>query len=510
MKKVFEKNRRPKSYEKLEQKEFSGVFRRNQPQKNDDNDEYSISPRAKQESGGKPLNYFPSKYGRFIVLDTETTGLDVTKSHLVSINAVEVINKELTGVQFHSYIHPRHKKDDPLPNRAFTYYIEDYANERNSNAKNSLRDFLRFVNNSPIITHNAPFDIKFINKELKSYNLPLINIEDCICTLQIAKMKKIKGEIDRRANITVESLCKLYNIYVSEKDLHHGIVDAVVLGRIVCKMWEDKRYLKFEEDEYLPPSSSKKLKDYRSSENNFENYVQNHEDSYSVFEKNRIQELNNVPLRDCTNKYLNQANNVNRPIKGNYFKSQRENSNEKANNYSQSSTGEKTQRKLINCPKDIPNKYDNFEIKKCITDQLNNTIEISSKAYQYQKSSKIKEQKFIGETEKNKIVNPKLNLDYSFQNNRNKENKWNKKEESKDSKKGVWEGRLRKTKKVNYRESSGSQEHSNEPEFFPQNKMTPVKNNANFKENNYENDSPKNLGKMKNCLKNLLFNKMNS
>lgn len=189
----------------------------------------------------KPMNVFPPKNKRYIVLDTETTGLDVNANHLVSINAVEVINCQLTGIQYHAYIQPRNKPNQASKYNLYLYYLEDYANERYDNAKASLKDFLRFVGNDTIITHNARFDIKFINKALKECDLPLIDLSKCVCSLQIARKRRQQGYFQECADLTVKSLCMLYNVQVKECDYHHGIVDAVALARIVCKMWEDTK-----------------------------------------------------------------------------------------------------------------------------------------------------------------------------------------------------------------------------------------------------------------------------
>ncbi len=172
-------------------------------------------------------------------MDTETTGLDPINNHLVSIDAVEVINCELTGIQYHAYIFPRHTKDNKCPNSNFLYYVEDYANERENNAKKSLMDFLRFVGNDTIITHNARFDISFINAALRKFDLKEIDLTKCICSLLIARKMKVVGLFDKNAEMTVKSLCKIYGVYVRDSDLHHGIVDAIILGRVVCKMWKD-------------------------------------------------------------------------------------------------------------------------------------------------------------------------------------------------------------------------------------------------------------------------------
>ena len=104
---------------------------------------------------------FPDDYKtrRFILLDTETTGLEIEYDRLIAINAVEMINCELTGIQFNAYLDKRFIYNS----RPLMYYLSDYNYSRKDNIKKSLKTFLDFVRDDMIITHNANFDMKFIN-----------------------------------------------------------------------------------------------------------------------------------------------------------------------------------------------------------------------------------------------------------------------------------------------------------------------------------------------------------
>ena len=180
---------------------------------------------------------FPEDYKtrRFILLDTETTGLELTTDRLISINAVEMINCELTGMQFNAYLDKRFI----LNTRPLMYYLSDYNYSRKDNIKKSLRTFLDFVKDDMIITHNASFDMKFINRELNKYGLEEIPLNKCICTLKYFRNLKKIGILDKNFGLKLCDLCRYYNIYVDAKDLHQGIVDTIVFGRVVAKMFED-------------------------------------------------------------------------------------------------------------------------------------------------------------------------------------------------------------------------------------------------------------------------------
>ena len=180
---------------------------------------------------------FPEDYKtrRFILLDTETTGFEINSDRLISINAVEMINGELTGIQFNSYLDKRFIYNS----KPLLYYLSDYNYSRKDNIKKSLKTFLDFVKNDMIITHNANFDMKFINRELNKYGLEEIPLNRCICTLKYFRNLKKIGIIDKNFGLKLCDLCQYYGIYVEKKDLHQGIVDTIVFGRVVAKMFED-------------------------------------------------------------------------------------------------------------------------------------------------------------------------------------------------------------------------------------------------------------------------------
>ena len=217
--------------------------------------DYFTESKPKKNNNDKPLNYFPESNKRYIILDTETTGLSY-EDDLISISAIEIINKQITGIMFNAYFHPRKTN-----NSTYLYYIEDYAHERINNAKNSMKDFIRFVGDSMIISHNSRFDLMFINKELKNLNMKEIPLSNTICSLITARQWRKMGIYDNDMRVTVGDLCKYYGINVNYRDFHHGIVDSYVLGRVICKMWDHqdiimkKNYfkdinLKFENEDF--------------------------------------------------------------------------------------------------------------------------------------------------------------------------------------------------------------------------------------------------------------------
>ena len=236
-------------FPKIHQKIINNEENINKPKRRNNNNNQkinSISPPSKSKNKPpifaitKIKDTFPDDYRtrRFILLDTETTGLEISSDRLISINAVEMINSELTGIQFNAYLDKRYSPNT----KPLMYYLSDYNYSRKDNIKKSLQTFLDFVKDDMIITHNANFDTKFINRELNKYKLKEISLNRCICTLKYFRNLKKMGIIDKNYGLKLCDLCHYYDIDVNPKDLHQGIVDTIVFGRVVAKMFDDGVY----------------------------------------------------------------------------------------------------------------------------------------------------------------------------------------------------------------------------------------------------------------------------
>jgi DNA polymerase-3 subunit epsilon len=181
------------------------------------------------------MSKLPFAEGRYVVIDTETTGFDTKDNMLISISAVEIIDAKITGSQFNAYVRSRENLGDFFWKKNPYYYIEDYSNEIYELEKFTLQNFLNYVGESIIFAHNANFDANFINSELKKWNITEIPLNRFRCTLQMIKKCKNKNTTP-----TLESLCKYYKIRANRQDYHHGPFDAYMLARIVCKFLTDE------------------------------------------------------------------------------------------------------------------------------------------------------------------------------------------------------------------------------------------------------------------------------
>ncbi len=168
---------------------------------------------------------------REVILDTETTGLDPKSGHrIVEIGAVEMVNKVLTGKQFHFYINPQRD----MPTEA--YRIHGISGEFLKNKPlfaEIAEEFLAFISSSRLVIHNAIFDIKFINYELsllKRAYTESLELSNTIDTLALAR-KMFPG---MKANL--DALCKRYKIDNSSRKLHGALKDAALLAEVYVEL----------------------------------------------------------------------------------------------------------------------------------------------------------------------------------------------------------------------------------------------------------------------------------
>jgi DNA polymerase-3 subunit epsilon len=165
---------------------------------------------------------------REIVWDTETTGFDpFAGDRIVEIGAVELNQHLPTGRVYHQYINP----ERDMPPGAFEVhglsidFLKDFPV-----FSDIARDFIDFVGNATLIAHNAKFDMKFINAELKNTNLPQVPLNQSLDTLEIAR-KKFPG-----AQNSLDALCRRFNIDNSSRQKHGALLDSEILAEVYLEL----------------------------------------------------------------------------------------------------------------------------------------------------------------------------------------------------------------------------------------------------------------------------------
>ena len=165
---------------------------------------------------------------REIVMDTETTGLSPDEGHrIVEIGCVELFNHVPTGKVYHQYINP----ERDMPTEAFE--VHGLSEERLSKEPvfAEIADaFVEFIGDAKLVIHNASFDMKFLNAELKWHGKPQLDYDRAIDTLAIAR-RKFPG-----AQASLDALCRRFNIDNSARELHGALLDSEILADVYLEL----------------------------------------------------------------------------------------------------------------------------------------------------------------------------------------------------------------------------------------------------------------------------------
>ena len=168
---------------------------------------------------------------RQVVLDTETTGLEVNQGHrIIEIGCVEIIDRKLTGRHYHQYIKPQRAIDQgALEVHGIT---EEFLADKPVFAR-IADEFLDFIQGSELIIHNAPFDIGFMEAEFKLLDptsAPVSSYCKITDSLQMARSK----HPGQRNNL--DALCQRYAVDNSNRTLHGALLDAEILADVYLLM----------------------------------------------------------------------------------------------------------------------------------------------------------------------------------------------------------------------------------------------------------------------------------
>ena len=165
---------------------------------------------------------------RRIALDTETTGLNPLNGHrIVEIGCVELDDNIPTGEEWHIYLNP--ERDVPEAAEAVHGLSSKFLSDKPL-FKEISDELLSFLGDAELVIHNAKFDIGFLNNELKLVNKPIINIENTIDTVILAR-KTIPG-----AAASLDALCKRFNIDLSRREKHGALLDAQLLAEVYLEL----------------------------------------------------------------------------------------------------------------------------------------------------------------------------------------------------------------------------------------------------------------------------------
>ena len=164
---------------------------------------------------------------REIVVDTETTGLDALQGHkIVEIGCVELQHCVQTGNEFHRYLNP--ERDIPESAREI-HGIDDNFVKTMPRFADIADELLKFFGDATLVIHNAPFDLGFLNNELKFCAKPPLS--NPVCDTLVLAQDRFRGD-----RVGLDALCRRYGIDLSVREKHGALTDAHLLAKVYLEL----------------------------------------------------------------------------------------------------------------------------------------------------------------------------------------------------------------------------------------------------------------------------------
>lgn len=178
---------------------------------------------------------------RQVVLDTETTGLEVSKGHrVIEIGCVELVNRRRTSRTYHRYIQPD-RDIDPAAEEVHGITRQRLADE--PRFSDIAGEFIEFISGAELIIHNADFDVGFLDHEFELAALKTTKIADCSAVVDTLALAR-RLHPGQRNNL--DALCKRYFVDNTHRDFHGALLDAQLLADVYLAMTGGQGALSFD------------------------------------------------------------------------------------------------------------------------------------------------------------------------------------------------------------------------------------------------------------------------
>ncbi len=179
---------------------------------------------------------------RQIILDTETTGLDLQSGNrIIEIGCVELIDRKFTGNEFHTFLNPE-RAIEPGAFKVHGVSLDSLSDK--PVFKDIYEDFLAFIKDAEILIHNADFDVSFLNNELKLSNIQTTldeHVSNIVDTLSLAR------QLHPGQRNSLDVLTDRYNIIGYDRSYHGALLDSKILGEVYLMMTGGQTKLDFNE-----------------------------------------------------------------------------------------------------------------------------------------------------------------------------------------------------------------------------------------------------------------------
>ena len=168
---------------------------------------------------------------RQIVLDTETTGLEPSEGHrIIEIGCIEILDRRITRNSFHTYLNPEREVEQGALE---VHGIDNRLLKDKPRFNEIAAEFLKYVEGAELVIHNAPFDVGFINHELRLMQNPVLDI--CTLCSVLDTLELARRQHPGQKN-SLDALCKRYSVDNSGREYHGALLDAELLAEVYLAM----------------------------------------------------------------------------------------------------------------------------------------------------------------------------------------------------------------------------------------------------------------------------------
>jgi len=168
---------------------------------------------------------------RQVVLDTETTGLEVGKGHrVIEIGCIELLERRPTQRRFHRYLNPQRAIDEGA--RAVTGISDEFLLDKPLFAQ-IADELLDFIGDAELIIHNAAFDLAFLDAEFEIAGLPQHSLGGRVAVLDTLALAREKYPGQKNS---LDALCRRLEVDNAHRELHGALLDAELLADVYLAM----------------------------------------------------------------------------------------------------------------------------------------------------------------------------------------------------------------------------------------------------------------------------------